>query len=441
MSKKTRDQLFILFIVFFVILTVFFSLYASGYKFSLSWPLKFNKLLQKTGMLIVGTVPSGATVYLNDKPQKDSSFKPWKKNYLTTGAKIRNILPAEYVLRLELAGYWPFEKKIKINSGETTFAEDINLFLAAEPLLITAAAEGDLSLSPNRKYLYLPTTKQIWNLKNNQARDLKSTATTSQWLTNDKLLIAGIIFSPEKASDSNYQKIIGTEATHWFYEETTGRLYYQNKNSLNRLEADGRTNTLILSGQDYLTYEPRGDHLYSVSGSAGKIIFQDYNLKNKKIDQELILPTVGQYRFVFDGQATLSLYDEKNKTLYLINPANLSADPITLKNTISWQWLNNGQLLYSNPWEIYLFDLKTNQVNLITRVSEEITKIIWHPDNNYLVFSTAQSLKTVDLKNGIIINLLSTEKIVNPVLDEKNDYLYFWAKIKGQAGIYKMLLQ
>jgi len=441
MSKKIRDYLLLAFVVSFVFLTVIFSLYASGYKFNLSWPLKFNKLLQKTGMLIVASQPAGATIYLNNKPQKDSSFKPWKKNYLTTSAKIKNILPGEYLLRLELAGYWPFEKKISVNSGETTFAEDINLFLAAEPLLITPTVKSELTISQNKKYLYLAALKQIWNLKSSQAKELPGAETSSQWLAGDKLLSAGIIFSAEKTTELNYRKMIGSEAKQWFYEENTGRLYYQHQNSLNRLESDGRTNTLILNNRSDATFEPRNDHLYLVNENQGQIVLQDYNLKNKKIDQELVLPTVGQYRFIFDGQATLSLYDEKNKTLYLINPNNLGANPTTLKNVISWQWLGNGRLLYNNPWEIYLFDLKTNQTSLVTRVSEAITKIIWHPDNNYLIFSSAQSLKAVDLKNGTTINLLSAAQIANPVLDEKNDYLYFWADINQQQGIYKILLQ
>lgn len=441
MSKKVRDRLFIIFIVLFIGLTVIFSLYASGYKFRLTWPLKFNKLLQKTGMLIVDSVPRGAAIYLDNEPLKDPSFKPWKKTYLKTAAKIRNLLPGEYLLRLERSGYWPFEKKIIINSGETTFVEDINLFLAAEPLLLTTAPAQEFSLSLSRRYLYLPATQEAWNLKSNSGKNLSGADQSQAWLNNEKLLSGGIIFTLEKNTAINYQKIIGAEASNWFYEETSGRLYYQNKNTLNRLEADGRTNTLILSGQNYLSYEPRGDHLYLVQETAGTINLQDYNLKTQKSEQDLGLPGIGHYQFIPDKRPTLVLYDDQNRTLYLLPPSNLDKGALILKNIISWQWLNDEQLLYNNPWEIYLFDLRTNRSTLITRVSEEISKILWHPGGNYLVFSTKQNLQAVDLKNGTITDLLRAEKIGFSILDDKNNLLYFWGKIKETEGIYKILLQ
>ncbi|MDP2684765.1 MAG: hypothetical protein Q8P20_07065, partial [bacterium] len=110
-------------------------------------------------------------------------------------------------------------------------------------------------------------------------------------------------------------------------------------------------------------------------------------------------------------------------------------------NVTSWQWLNDEQLLYSNNWEIYLFDLRQNQSTLITRVSEEIKTILWHSENDYLIFSTITSLNVADLKNGTITTIFKTEKIVSPLMDDRGDALYFYAKIGQQEGVYKLLLQ
>lgn len=442
MSLKVRNYLFWLFIAAFLLLSLYFSLYASGYQFNLSWPLKFNKLLQKTGMLNVDTLPTGANIYLNGKIQTVSGLDLLKKNYLTTPAKIRNILPGEYLLRLERVGYWPLERKITINPNETTFAENLNLFLAAGALLISPANEGDLKLSPNGRYLYIPRDKKIWNLKTNTVKDLiLNTPEGGEWLTSEKLSAGGFIFNPEKDDYVNYQKIIGLEANDWYFEEATGRLYYKNKNSLNRLETDGRANILSLSPGDYLSYEPRGDQFFLINFKDGKTSLQNYNLKTQKLEQELNLPSSGNYHFVYDHRPTLSLFDNKNKTLYLLEPGKLSLADESLKNIISWQWINDQELFYNNPWEIYYFDLRTRRSYLVTRVSEAITKILWHKTNNYLVFSGATSLNVLDFKTGIITKLVEAKKIMNPVLDEKNDLLYFWADLNSQPGIYKILLQ
>lgn len=442
MSLKVRNYLFWFFIAAFLLLSLYFSLYASGYQFNLSWPLKFNKILQKTGMLNVNTLPTGANIYLNGKIQTVSGLDLLKKNYLTTPAKIRNILPGEYLLRLERVGYWPLERKITINPNETTFAEDLNLFLAVDALLVTPAQEGELLLGPNGRYLYLTQDKKIWNLKNNTVKDLAlPTPTSGEWLTTDKLSAGGFIFNPEKGDYVNYQKIIGQEVSDWYFEETTGRLYYKNKNSLNLLDYDGRAVVLALTPGDHLSYEPRGDQFFLVNLNSGKTVLQNYNLKTQKIEQELALPSDGNYRFIYDHRSTLSLFDDKNKTLYLLEPGKLNLADDSLKNVISWQWINDQELFYNNQWEIYYFDLKTRRSYLVTRVSEAITKILWHKTNNYLVFSGANSLSVLDFKTGIITKLIEAKKIMNPVLDEKNNLLYFWADINSQPGIYKILLQ
>jgi len=217
MSKKSRDYLLIVFGILFIVITIITSLYASGYKFNLSWPIKWNRLLQKTGMLAVDTIPTKATVYLNDKPQNDLSLNPWKKDYIVTPAKIKNILPGEYELRFEVEGYWSYKQRINIYSGETTFVEDVNLFKENSPLLILATSESQLKISLDNKYIYLPEAKKIISLKNDSARDLKLSENNSHnlWLKNNKLFANGIIFDPQRENgDINYASIIGQLYLH-----------------------------------------------------------------------------------------------------------------------------------------------------------------------------------------------------------------------------------
>jgi len=442
MSKKFRDCLFYLFIIFFVIGTLLLSLYASGHKFNLSWPLKFNRLIIKTGMIAVDTVPGGAIVYLNDKPQSNLSLNPFKKEYLNTAAKVKNVLPGEYDLRLERAGYWPFQKKIFVYSGQTTFAEDINLFREDTPLLLAASAETETQLSASRKYLYIPAVKKIITLKNDEARIIPEDGGSSSWLKNeDKLLAAGNIYGINAAGDAQYEQLIGTEADNWYLDESKNRLYYRAGNSLAYLKLANKTSALAVSGETYPTYEPRGENLFFVSSDSGRVSVKRYSLLSQKIENELNLPAVGQYEFRHDGAKSLVLYDNQNKTLYLLNPDNLTGGGQTIKDIISWQWLDENTLLYNNTWEIYRFDLKTGNSDLLTRVGEEIKKIIWNGDKNYLIFSTANSLNALDIKMSAATKIFQAEKITGASLDEKNDIIYFWAKIGAAAGVYKMILQ
>ena len=442
MTKKTRDYIFYFFIFFFVTGTVLISLYASGYKFNLSWPLKFNRFLIKTGMIAVDTVPSGAVVYLNDIPQSNLSLNPFKTEYLTTAAKVKNVLPGEYTLRLEREGYWPFQKKISIYSGQTTFAEDINLFRNDTPLLIAKAEETEPSLSASRRYLFIPSTRTMITLKNNEERAIPLSEREAVWLKDsDKLLSAANIYGFDPAGDIDYMSLIGSGASNWRLDENQGRLYYQNKNSLNYLKLSDRTSILAVSGETYGAYMPKGDNLYFVSTSQGKTAVKKYSLSSQKIEGELSLPAVGQYEFRPNDSNYLELYDKQNKTLYILNPDNIQSGIQMIKNAISWQWLDEDNLLYHNNWEIYRFNLNSGSSDLLTRVGEEITKLIWNRDSDYLIYSTANSLNALDTKMNTATKIYSTDKISGAVLDEKDNILYFWAQTGNESGVYKMVLQ
>ncbi len=442
MTKKTRDYIFYFFIFFFVTGTILISLYASGYKFNLSWPPKLNRLLIKTGMIAVDSVPSGAVVFLNDVPQSNLSLNPFKTEYLTTAAKVKNVLPGEYTLRLEREGYWPFQKKINVYSGQTSFVEDINLFKNDTPMLLLASSETEPQLSASRKHLYIPATKAMITLKNNTTRIIPTDSDKAAWLNNsDKLLSAGNIYGADAADDLDYEKLIGAGTDNWFYDESENRLYYQNKNAISYLKLSSKTSVSAVSGETFETYEPRGNDLFYVSTNNGRTSVKKYSLTAMKIVDELNLPAVGQYEFRSDSAQSLVLYDLQNQTLYLLNPNNLHSGSQTIKNAVSWQWLDDEALLYHNKWEIFRFSLNAGRSDLLTRVGEEITKIIWNGDNNYLIFSTANSLNALDMKMNTATKVYATDKISGTVLDKKENILYFWARQGQESGVYKIILQ
>ena len=424
-------------------MTIVTSLYASGYKFNLSWPIKFNLLLQKTGMLAVATKPASATIYLNDEPQNNLSLNPWKTDYITTPAKLKNILPGEYELRLEEAGYWPYKQKINIYSGQTTFIEDVNLFRENQPLLVLATTETDLTISPDNKYIYAGTAKKIITLKSEAIRDLNITNTnSSNWLSNSKLFNNGNIFDPISTNgDVNYASAIGSDATNWQFEESTGFLYYQNKNSINRFDTKSQTSISLINGANYLAFEPRQDRLFSIVNANNQTKLFDYNLKTAQNESEWTLPTSGHYSFVQDIPNQLAVYDDQNKTLYLFNEISIGSGPIIIRNIKNWTMLDDQSLIYTNDYEIYVFHFSNSQSDLITRRSEEINKIIWNSTGNYLIYTSPNSINVLDFKSQNSTLLFQADKVDSPALDVKNKNLYFWAKVGNETGIYKIIMQ
>ena len=131
MNQKTRHYLFLFFVFLFCIITPAISLYASGYKINKGFKL------QKTGILIIDSNPADAKIYIDNEIQQNflNKILQKKEGFTTTPEKIKNILPGEYKVRIEKENYWPWEKKLTIQSGETTFAEDIRLFKKDLPII------------------------------------------------------------------------------------------------------------------------------------------------------------------------------------------------------------------------------------------------------------------------------------------------------------------
>jgi len=441
MNSRVKNFLFLLFIFLFIIITTFTWLYASGYKFNISWPIRWNRVLQKTGMLNLATLPKGAYIYLDDKAQKKSAFSVLKKDFLTTPVKIKNLLPGDYLLRLEKENYWPLEKRVKIEPGQTTFAEDINLFINDLPLLISESAPGQIIISPSNNYLFIQSTGEIFNLKTNEILDLKINPNLlGVWMKNsDKFFSNGNIIEADKNNLIDLTKNVGSSVSNWHYNNANDRIYFINQNEISRLEADYKTSTTLIRGEKYLAYEIRGDNLFVIVEN-NKINLKNYSLKNNSLISEIELPLMGKYELITANNKYLGVYDSANTTLYLINPSNLQ-DVDVIKNITDWSWLNNDEILFTNGWEISVFNLSRGESNLITRVGENINRVLYHKKGRYFIFSTQNNLNVGDFKDGSYITIFSANEIAYPALDEKNNLLYFYANTSNVQGIYKLLLQ
>jgi len=180
MTHRKRRFIFWGFVVIFFITTFLVSLYAAGYRLNLTWPLKFNALLQRTGAIFLSSTPSDALVDIIDKtPQRllDNSYLQNDK-HLKTPAKLKSVLPGNYEISISLEGYWTVTKNINVYPSETTYLENLILFKKNLPLKIIDTALQNIELTEDQKHLILNGTKKIINLKTESEENilLKSTS-------------------------------------------------------------------------------------------------------------------------------------------------------------------------------------------------------------------------------------------------------------------------
>ncbi|HNX10736.1 MAG TPA: PEGA domain-containing protein [bacterium] len=187
LSHKNRRLLFWSLAVIFIFATTTISLYATGYRFNLNWPIKINKILQKTGALFLNSEPTGAQVILTGhggKELKITSGLFGKKSYQTP-IKIKNLLPGEYFLEMTKDGYWPYKKIVNVFPGSAAYVEDVVLFRQDSPLKIQEAKLQKIKLTADKQNLILEKDQKIISLKTEKEVNVTLTNTTEPDLAKE----------------------------------------------------------------------------------------------------------------------------------------------------------------------------------------------------------------------------------------------------------------
>ncbi|MDD5072049.1 MAG: PEGA domain-containing protein [Patescibacteria group bacterium] len=476
MTYKTRRALFIFFVMAFLIIAPLLSFYAAGYKVKLNWPPNFSNSLQKTGMFIFDTSPRGAKIFIDGKPSQLFFKKYFNKEqgYIRTPAKIKNILPGEYDIRMEADGYWPWEKKLTIEPGQATYAEDIYLFKKDLPLQIISLApeEKNSSLasirkiepSPDKKYFFTLNEEKI-NITEAGGINLFSSPPSSFrakfgpdseiiWSPDSAKVIAGriILDLKDKNKITYLDDLLGREAENFKWGADGNGLYYRTANALNYFDLIAKNKKIISGGETYYDYAIKNDHIFFVSATNKTLKLKGASLKSGELLKEISLPFSSGYRLINPGHKLINLYDGDHQLLYLIDPF-AAVNPLKeiINNVKYSSWLNDNRLLYANDFEIWLFDADTSASffgragkKILTRISEPITGVLWHPSKNYIIYSTEKTINTIELderEKRNITELIRAEMIYSPDLDQKGKILYFGAKIGQQEGLYKLEIQ
>jgi len=287
MTHRIRSFIFWIFFAIFIVATSLISLYAAGYRLHLSWPLNFKNLLQPTGTLILDSEPGGAAISIDNYNNQNffqKYFSTQPKQYYTP-AKIKNMIPGEYLVRFNLTGHWSYEKKIRIYPGEATYLEDVDLFRQDLPLKIIDAKVQEIQMTSDQNYIVLKDDKKIIDLKTETETQISLSADTFK---KPEDLIN--IIKPKKVK---YISMISSDllvyATDWeiylfdakadkhtlitrLSEQITsvawrlgGYIIYSTNNSINIINLGDRTNPTALISLEKISapiLSSKGDTLY-----------------------------------------------------------------------------------------------------------------------------------------------------------------------------------
>ena len=183
--------------------------------------------------------------------------------------------------------------------------------------------------------------------------------------------------------------------------------------------------------------------MYFINTQNQSIKLNTYDLNKEEVNKTISLP-LSKYSFQNTQHHLINLYDKSHKILYLIQPDS-PFKPLqeSLNNVENSFWLNDENIIYTDNFEIWKFNLNSGEKTLLTRISSEIENIIAHPKNNYILFlanNTINVLELDDREKYNITKILELKDIKNLMIDEKGDTIYFSSQIGSQKGIFKLAI-
>lgn len=442
MTLRVRRIISFIFIALFLIITPPIMFYAAGYRLA-----KNGFSVQRTGMFIIDSKPGEAKIFIDGKPPTAWSSSIFNKKFITTPAKIKNLLPGEYNLRLELDGYWSWQKKLIINPGASTFAENIYLFKNNLPTQIISAGLESVYLWPakNKAVIFSAEAVTLLNLSDESEKSIKRNGLKEKnilWSEDQaKIIIDNYLYDEADFSLAGDLKKLTANAANYKWDQNV--LYYQDKNSIYRLESSDSPKKII-GDKIFNDYLIKGGYLYLIVKSGSAVNLEVINTASGQVLKTINLPTAPDYSFINQEESLLNLYDNNHQTLYLIDP--LSAyEPLKeiINNVKTAAWINSSSLIYTNDFEIWLYSLETKNKILLTRISDPIKKASLHQSKNYIIYSTQQTINALELderEKRNITELIKFDSIGSFSLIN-DDIIYFSGKIGNAQGLYKFLIQ
>ena len=450
MDLSIRRIIYLIFIIVFLALTPIIILYASGYRYN----FKLAQL-QKTGILIIETEPKGADVFIN---QNKAARK--------TPIELKNLLPDDYLVKIEKMGYFSWEKKLKVQSNLTTFANNILLIKKSLPALETA---GEIFwLEPifgGNRYLYnfIDGEESAINIYDRDSLMTKTLFSTKpnyminfiEWSGNNKKMLvkynynnyAFIDIEMEQAKELPKLKAFSFEKLHWD-RLNAGLLYGLSKNSLYQINAETEQTKAVMAKyiEDFYIL---GQNVYYITKTSDGSYLNHQTLENDESIKALRLPNFSNYEFRPAPNNLLLVFDKKNNEMFLANRDVFEKSETEQKSImqavkakeVNWTGDFKDAIFY-NDFEIYNYSAENNDLHLVTRVGQEIKNAVRLQNSDYIIYIADNTLNIIELGFEIVNNNFKLAELNllgrNLFIDKKGKLIYFTGRLGGQSGIFEL---
>ncbi len=374
MNKIASRFTYSFFILIFLVLTPILIAYSLGYRYNWS-----SHAIDKLGALYIKSYPRGADIYIDDKRVRQK-----------TPTQLTDISSGLYTITVGKDKYVPWLKKLDIYPGNTTFAEDIVLFLEQRPKTYLGSGGEQILVNRNHEqYAYLDKTNNLFVTDVEQAKNFPIGALDKKYQLLDW-------------SADNQKLLMSDEKNYYWYDINQKTTHKLALSDLDKIIWDNSQPALLWyqKNKELWRYDVSQANLTQANKVAISYQVNDFDLK----DNWLLV----QYG-VKDQQSLVQLNKDNFSSQRVINKLNLGkltalvADNDRLIFTLGSQiYIQNNdedlvdipitvaeihdeRILLTNGYEIILYDYKNSWQSLIDRSSQIVTDILWHPNGSYFV--------------------------------------------------------
>ncbi len=415
--------------------------YTAGYRYH----FKQHRIV-KTGGLFVATDPKDATIEINGTLRNE-----------TSPASILNLTPGDYDVRVTKNGYWPWAKRLPVESERMTFASAIVLFKNQLPTLVKSGDITDAALtSRDNTILYRSgddTINEVWMQRGTSSTLLwrssgKPRTIGSMTRAGNVLMVDGITSGPVLISpDKNVTPFdLSTLAPPPFLKplfdlNDQNIVYGLTKGTLTSVNTKTRVvRPIAPEVRDYL---PTKDGILVISEKKKPELLRITGTTTTRLAilepgaTELFEP-IGNLQAYWDSARNETvLLDLKKSDLALTThlPGKIIAATTATDDTA---------VITATDHEIWRTVLRSNRSELITRVSDPLVSTYVHPSGSVIIYATNDRVRAVELDDRDargIYDLANFDHIDSTVLSRDGVNLLIAGTREGSRGLWQLTIR
>lgn len=370
MSLALRRFTYLSFFLLFFILAPLLIFYSLGYRYNFN-----SNLIEKNGAFFIKSYPRNSNISID---KKKSKYK--------TPAQITNVKPGEHFIEISKEGFINWHKKLNVKTGETTFIEDVALFLTEQKKVDLGPGALDYLINKNQdKYAYLEN-QTLWRVNTEQANTVAAytfdqDTNLIDWSPDDQKML--ILQKQYKIFDLNQQKIETLslpklDKIKWDNQDPYV-LWYLSDQTLWRYNI--ALNKASKKVANIVDFDLTGQYIIVQTDEKTNGHVQQLHKEQDIVVRELPNLPLGKIRALLADEDYLIV--SLGSRLYLQRPkADLMIIPATLVE------IYGKFLLINDGYQTILYDYNDDYKEIIDRSSQIVSEVKWHPNGSYFLSET-----------------------------------------------------